>query len=119
MITWGTIVYGAAVSAVFALAAVFLLGRERGQFTLGLVVVASVAGPVGWNAILHSAGNRNFFHDAPVGLFPVSWQDVGSGVWTLAAAAVLLGLTGASARRATTLAVLTAAAAFLVDIYLY
>ncbi|MFF1899088.1 hypothetical protein [Streptomyces sp. NPDC058206] len=40
-----------------------------------------------WNAILRAAHGEQFFTYAPVIVFPVSWQDTGSGVFTLAAAA--------------------------------
>jgi hypothetical protein len=119
MISWGTILYGAALSAAFALAATFTLCRERKALTLAVVFFAALAGPVAWNAVLHSRAASDFFVDAPVAFFPVSWQDVGSGVWTLAVASVALGLIGDRARRAAFLSVVTAAAAFLVDIYLY
>ena len=55
-------------------------------------------------------------------MFPISWQDTGSGVFALAALAALLGLVvpaTTSPRRVTTLAVLGAIGALLVDIYLY
>ena len=119
MISWGTIFYGAGLSAALALGASFVLGRERDRLTLALVVVAALAGPIAWNAVLHSREAAGFFVDAPVALFPVSWQDVGSGVWTLAAASVVMGTTQNRARRALVLSLLTAAAALLVDIYLY
>ena len=119
MISWGTIIYGAVLSAGAAIAAVFLAARERRLLVLGLVAVSGLCGPLAWNAVLHGRDARDFFVDAPVGVFPVSWQDVGSGVWTLALASTLQGLAQSSARRAVVVAVLTAAAAFLVDIYLY
>jgi hypothetical protein len=65
---------------------------------------------------------NQFFTDAPLRLLPASWQDIGSGVFALAAAAVLLGigpLATAPARRTIGLAVLCGLAAFMVDIYLY
>jgi hypothetical protein len=34
---------------------------------------------------------RQFFLDAPIPVFPISWQDTGSGVFTVAVAALLLG----------------------------
>ena len=110
---------GAVMSAVVALAAVVVLGRERRLRALGLVLGSALAGPIAWNAVLHSAGGDDFFHDAPVAVFPASWQDVGSGVWTLAVASVAFGWTQTIAQRAATLALITAAAAFLVDIYFY
>jgi hypothetical protein len=119
MIAWPTILFGAALSAAFALGAAFLIGRERDPRTLALVLITALAGPIAWNAVLHSRGSAGFFVDAPVIVFPVSWQDVGSGVWTLAAASLLFGVTQDRARRALVLSLLTAAAAFLVDIYLY
>ena len=119
MISWTSILFGAVLSAVFAVVAVFLAARERDRLTLALVIAGALVGPIGWNAVLHGRNARGFFIDAPIGAFPVSWQDVGSGVWTLAAASVLLGLRGGSPRRIVVLSVLTALVALLVDVYLY
>jgi hypothetical protein len=119
MISWATIFYGAALSAAFAVGAAFLLARERDRLTLAVVLVAALAGPIAWNAVLHSREASDFFVDAPVAVFPVSWQDVGSGVWALAAASLVLGATQDRAHRTLALSLLTAAAALLVDIYLY
>ena len=110
MIGWPAIFYGAALSATVALAAAAFIGRERSLVTLALVFGCSFIGPLGWNSVLHSAGSGDFFVDAPLTIFPVSWQDVGSGVWTLALASVVLGVEQQRARRATLLAVLTALA---------
>jgi hypothetical protein len=85
-------------------------------------VLATAAGPLGWNAILRATHASQFFTDAPLRLLPASWQDTGSGVFALAATAVLLGvglLAGAPARRTIGLAALCGLAAFLVDVYLY
>lgn len=79
-------------------------------------------GPVAWNAILHATAANQFFVDAPVPLFPVSWQDTGSGVFALAALGLILGLgplRTAPGRRVALLACLGALAALVVDIYLY
>ena len=119
MIGWGAILYGAGLSAVFALAAVILILRERSPRTLLVVAATALAGPIAWNAVLHSVNANDFFVDAPVKVFPVSWQDCGSGVWTLAVAGVAQGLTQSNSRKAVFLAVLTGLAAWLVDIYLY
>lgn len=122
MLTWGTIAYGAALSAVLAVLLVAALGRVRRPAVLASVAVAAFAGPVAWNAILRATKANQFFTDAPIPVFPISWQDTGSGVFALATAALILGL-GAQratpARRPIVLAVLTALAALLVDIYLY
>lgn len=119
VIDWGTILYGAGLSVVAAVAGAFALARERSPLVLLVVGLSALGGPLAWNAVLHSAGNRDFFHDAPIAVFPVSWQDTGSGVWTLALASVAQGAVQSRARRAVVLAVITATAAFLVDIYLY
>lgn len=119
MISWDTIVYGAALTLVAALAAVFLLLRERNRLVLVAAGVAAIAGPVAWNAVLHSMDANDFFVDAPLSLFPVSWQDTGTGVWTLALAAIGQCAVQRSARRAGMVAVVVAAAALVVDVYLY
>jgi hypothetical protein len=84
--------------------------------------LATAAGPLAWNAILRATHANQFFTDAPLRLLPASWQDTGSGVFALAATAVLLGvgaLAEAPTRRTIGLAVLCGLAAFLVDVYLY
>jgi hypothetical protein len=53
---------------------------------------------------------------------PASWQDAGSGVFAVAATAVVLGLGplgSQPARRTVALSLLAGLAAFLVDVYLY
>src|SRR5262249_9982842 len=92
MIEWSQILYGAALSALLAallLAAVLRGWRIR---TIATGTAAALVGPIAWNAILHAAHGTQFFTDAPIAIFPISWQDTGSGVFTLAAATVLFGL---------------------------
>jgi hypothetical protein len=121
MLSWGVIIYGAVLSAV--LAVLFTLGaRERAPATLVAVTVGTFAGPVAWNAILRATAANQFFVDAPIPVFPISWQDTGSGVFTLAALALVLGsgpLRTGSGGRLVLLSVLGALAALVVDIYLY
>jgi hypothetical protein len=65
---------------------------------------------------------QQFFTDAPIPVFPISWQDTGSGVFALAALTLILGLgalRAAPGRRVALLAGLGALGALLVDIYLY
>jgi len=121
VISWGTILYGAALTLVLVGAAVWLIAR-RPVATVACAAGASTAGVVAWNAILHATGSQQFFVDAPIVVFPISWQDTGSGVFALAAASLALGLgpeRHAPAATATRLAALAAAAALAVDIYLY
>jgi len=119
VLTWSTIAYGAALSAVFAGLAVFGLSRRASVAVAAFV--AGAVGPFGWNAVLRATHAREFFTDAPIGVLPASWQDVGSGVVTFAVAAALLGLgpLASDGRRAVVLAGVAGLIAFLVDVYLY
>jgi len=122
MISWGTITYGALISGVAATALVAVLLRERRPAVLAAAAVAAAAGPFAWNAILRDADASGFFVDAPLAVLPASWQDTGSGIFTLAASAVAFGLgplKRASARRVVVASLLCGLAAFLVDVYLY
>jgi hypothetical protein len=122
VLSWASILYGAGLSAAVAGAALAALARARRPAVLLTGVLATAAGPLAWNAILRATHANQFFTDAPLRLLPASWQDTGSGVFALAAAAVLLGigpLATAPARRTIGLAVLCGLAAFMVDIYLY
>jgi len=122
MLSWPSILYGAALSAVAAGAALTALARPRQPAVILTGALAAAVGPLGWNAILRATHASQFFTDAPLRLLPASWQDTGSGVFALAATAVLLGLGPlgtAPTRRTIGLATLCGLAAFLVDVYLY
>lgn len=123
MIGWGQVLYGATLTAVIAALVFFFVRRERSTAVLVSAIASAFLGPLAWNAILHRAATEadGFFVDIPVKPFPVSWQDTGSGVFTLAVASLLLGLAlrRESAGRVLGLAATAAAVAFLVDIYLY
>ncbi len=121
MLSWGAIGYGAALSAVLGVL-LALIARERRPLVLVGVAVGAGAGPVAWNAILRATRADQFFVDAPIPAFPISWQDTGSGVFALAALALILAAAvpaTSSPRRVAGLALLGAISALLVDIYLY
>ena len=122
MLSWSTIAYGAALSAVGAAILVAAAVRPRRSAVIATAAAAAFLGPLAWNGILRATGGSTFFHDAPVAVFPVSWQDTGSGVFALACATMLLGL-GSMARdpgrRLLLVAALAAIPALLVDVYLY
>lgn len=121
MIGWAQIGYGAALSAVLAVL-LLLVTRCRGRAVLVTGAFAAAAGPLAWNAVLHAAHGREFFTDAPVAVFPISWQDTGSAVFTLAVAVLAYGLGPLATRPTRTTvryALLAALAALLTDIYLY
>jgi hypothetical protein len=122
MIGWGQIGYGAVLSGVIAAGVLAFVGRPHRVAAAVGGGVATVAGAVAWNAILRAAHGDRFFTDAPVAVLPASWQDTGTGVFALAAAALLLGVVavpGVPARRVAGYAVLCGLVAFLVDVYLY
>jgi hypothetical protein len=122
MLSWGVIGYGAALSALAAALLVGLGARERRPGVLVGAAVSALIGAAAWNAILYATHANQFFHDAPIRAFPISWQDTGSGVFTIAFATVVLGFGPARtepARRLGLLAVLAGVGALLVDIYLY
>jgi hypothetical protein len=122
MISWGTILYGAALSAILAGAAFAVALRLTRPVVILTGAIAAAAGPVAWNAILRAVDASEFFVDAPIGLFPVSWQDTGSGIFTLAASCLALGLgplRNDPGQRVARYGLLAALAALLVDVYLY
>jgi hypothetical protein len=122
MLAWTMISYGAALSVLAALIVVFLVARERRPGILIATAVGAFAGPFAWNAILRAVNAPQFFVDAPLPVFPVSWQDTGSGVFGFAALALVLGLgplRSAPARRLVLLAGLGSIAALVVDVFLY
>lgn len=120
MLSWGTILYGAGLSAVLAVIMALLVDR-RPLVLLGMAV-GTAAGPIAWNGILRVARADQFFVDAPIPIFPVSWQDAGSGVFAVAALALILGLAvipmGVS-RHTALLALLGGISALVIDVYLY
>lgn len=121
MIDWGTILYGAMLSAVIAAVALVALG-ERRRLILGVGTLSTLIAPIAWNAILRATHARQFFTDAPISLLPASWQDTGSGVFTLAVTCLLLAAVAPEEplRRAVLgTALVCALIAFIVDVYLY
>lgn len=122
MLSWSTIVSGAALSAAGAAILVAAAFRPRRAVVIAVAAASAFLGPVAWNAILRATEARTFFVDAPVAVFPVSWQDTGSGVFTIAVATVLLGLgpwARENGRGLVAVAALAAVSSLVVDVYLY
>jgi len=67
----------------------FVLRDRRIRVLAGAGVAAGLA-PFLWDLILRHTGG-DFFVDAPGVVFPVSFEDSGSGVFATALAALLLG----------------------------
>jgi hypothetical protein len=85
VISWAAILYGAALSSIVATVAVAVLIGHRHRAVLAAVFLGASGGPIAWNTILRTTGAHQFFVDAPILVFPISWQDTGSGVFALAA----------------------------------
>src|SRR3954447_2593523 len=121
MPTWGATIWGVVASGFLAVLAVWLLLRDRRPAVLVASAAAAVLGPLLWDLILcHTGGD--FFVDAPGYVFPVSFEDTGSGVFATAIAALVLGfgpLRTDTGRRVALNVVVCGLAALLVDIYLY
>jgi hypothetical protein len=114
---------GAFLSALLALAVTAVFLKERRVSVLATVAGAALVMPVFWNSILTWTGAIDLFsHDLPFILFPISWQDTGSGIFTLAGAgfALMLGACRKDpAPKVAYLALAAAAAALVVDVFLY
>jgi hypothetical protein len=123
VISWTAILYGAFLSGIAAALLVFaVVQRDRRFDLLAVAALSGVVGPLLWNAILHHVGGGEFFVDAPVAVLPASWQDTGSGVFTVALATVVFGfgpMRHEAGRRVALVSLLCGLGAFLVDVYLY
>lgn len=121
MPTWGATIWGILVSAALAAVGVRFLLKERRTSVLVASAVAALLGPLLWDLILRHTGGK-FLVDAPGYVFPVSYEDTGSGVFATAIAALLLGfgpLRADMGRRVALNVLICGLAAFLVDVYLY
>jgi hypothetical protein len=123
VIDWPQILYGAVLTTAVTAVVLVLIKRERTARVLVPALAAALLGPLTWNAILHRAATEAdaFFVDIPFKPFPVSWQDTGDGIVTLAVASLFLGLAlrREPAGRVLLLASIVATVAFVVDIYFY
>ena len=116
MPTWGAVAWGVVASGVLAVLAVAFLLRDRRP-----AVLVTALAPLLWDLVLRHTGG-DFFVDAPGYVFPVSYEDAGSGVLATALSALALGfgpLAAATGRRVALTSATCGLAALLVDIYLY
>jgi hypothetical protein len=91
MLSWAVIGYGAALSAFAAAVLLAFAGRERRLSVLVCAAAGALLGPLAWNAILRATHADQFFHDAPIPVFPVS-------SWVPCGDAARVGKSGSAAR---------------------
>jgi len=66
MLSWGTMLYGAALSALLTAVLVAAAIRPRRPTVIATAAAGALLGPLAWNAILRAAHGAQFFTDAPV-----------------------------------------------------
>ena len=111
------LIFGA-IAGLLAGAALALWPWMRRQGRFVGAAVATAAGMMAWNFVLHRSNTSSLNVDAPV--IGLSWQDVGTGVWTCAATALTLGLITARdepARRVAGAAGIAGLVAMVFDIF--
>jgi hypothetical protein len=122
MLPYAQILYGVALTAVGVAVLTLLVPRwRRLPLVLTAVVVTSLA-VLAWQFVLRATHASQFFTDLPFRLFPISWQDTGSGVAAFALTALVLAygpMRKQPAPEVANLALAAGAAALLVDVYLY
>ncbi len=108
-----SIVAGLLAATVLAL---WPWARRDGRFIVA--GVATTAGMMAWNFVLHRSNTSSLNVDAPV--IGISWQDVGTGVWACTVTALVLGLVTARhepASRVAGAAGIAGLVAMVVDIF--
>jgi hypothetical protein len=114
--------YGLALTAFFEVVLTVAVPRWRRPALVVTTTVAAVLAVLGWQLVLRATHAATFFTDLPFGFFPISWQDSGSGVATLALLAPCLAfgpMRRQPAPACAGLALAAAAVALVVDVYLY
>jgi hypothetical protein len=121
MPSWGAVAFGVVLSGLLTGVAMALIFSERSPSVLIASGLSAALGPLLWDLILRHTGG-DFFVDAPGYVFPVSFEDTGSGVFATALSALVLGfgpLRAATAKQLALAATTCGVVALLVDIYLY
>lgn len=122
MLSYGYLANGAAVSAVLEVLLMVSVPRWRKPWLIFTCAIVGFCGPFAWQVVLKVTESSRFYTDLPVSFFPISWQDLGSGVATFALRVLTLAygpMRTASARAVVNLSLAVGAVALLVDIYYY
>jgi hypothetical protein len=118
----GHIDYGLGLTALCEVLLTVGVPRWRRPALIATTSVVAVPAVLGWQYALRTTHAAQFFTDLPFRPFPISWQDTGSGVATLALTSLALAygpMRRQAAPAAASLALAAGVVALLVDIYLY
>jgi hypothetical protein len=122
MLSYAHILYGLALTVLGEAVLTLAVPRWRRVGVVLTTVVSAFLAVLAWQLVLRATHASQFFTDLPFRPFPISWQDTGSGVVTVALSTVALAY-GAMRRQyapqVANLALAAGAVALLVDIYLY
>ncbi|MEZ5231837.1 MAG: hypothetical protein AB7W59_04605 [Acidimicrobiia bacterium] len=121
MLSWGTILLSAALTAVATLFGMAPFERPLEARRLLLTAAAAAAGPILWHGLTRVATPGPLTVELATEAFPASRSDVGVGVCTLATVALVGGLgldRKLAAGRVLTIALGAAVAAFGIAVYL-
>jgi Family of unknown function (DUF6518) len=119
VLPWSHVIFGSLVGPAVGVAVLWLL-RERDPRALVAAALGVCAGTWLWNTMLNIRHAKTIDGDIPFRLFPISWQDVGTGVFSFAfAAAIMLATTHRDepGRRTLKVASVAALAALVMDVY--
>jgi hypothetical protein len=119
VVPWSQLLFGSLFGPAVGVAVLWILGEQRLR-TLATVAGAVFAGTWLWNLMLNVRSATVIDGDIPFRLFPISWQDIGTGIFALAFAAVALTATvhrNEPGHRTLKVAGIAAVAAFLTDVY--
>lgn len=119
VLPWSHILYGSLIGPAVGVVALILLGERKPQNLLA--VAAGICGGTWiWNTMLNVRHAGVIDVDVPFKLFPISWQDTGTGVFAFATATLLLLATvhrNEPGRRTLKITGIAALAALIMDIY--
>ena len=119
VIPWSHVLYGSIVGPALGVALLWLI-KERRALTLVVVAAAACAGTWVWNLMLNIRHAGVVDGDIPFKPFPISWQDVGTAVFTFAAVTLTLLATihrNEPGRRTLTIAGIATLGVLIIDIY--
>jgi hypothetical protein len=121
VLPWRTVVVGSLVGALTGVAVLWSLHERSARVLVG-TALAVFAGSFIWNFMLNVRHAGVVDGDIPFALFPISWQDVGGGVFSFAAATLTLTATvyrDEPGRRTLKVAGFASITAFLIDVYFW